>query len=125
MMAKVGDVIRTTRLRTLALVRERVVYPEDVRDVLRSHRLAWHHGRQPTRVPITAIANLEQLAQPHGHDSGLDALKRFEEMSDELMVQWIRLAPGYAWAYGAPTPPPQTLALGRDLPVVPPSRPSG
>lgn len=112
-MAKVGDVIRTTQLRTLALVRERVVCQEDVRDVLRSHRLAWYHGRQPTSVPITVIANLEQLAQPHGHDSGLDTLKRFEEMSDELVVQWIRLVPGYAWADGVPPPAPQNLA--RDL----------
>ena len=94
--------------------REREVYPEDVREVLRFHRLAWYHGRQPTRVPITAVANLEMLAQPHGHDSGLDALKRFEGMSDELVVQWNRLAPGYAWADDVPTHAPQApRALAR------------
>ena len=164
-MAKVGDIIRTTQLRTLALVsevfprwgtneveyevlpvgpdghvidpheipvtvheedlvevvqepKEREVCPEDLRETLRFHRLAWHHGRQPTRVPITAIANLEQLAQSHGHDTGLDALKRFEEMPDELVVKWVRLAPGYAWADDVPAPAPQGLAFGRELPAV-------
>lgn len=168
MMARVGDIIRTTQLRTLALVsevfprwgtneveyevlpvgpdgrvidpheipvtiheedlvevvqepRDREVYPEDVRETLRSHRLAWHHGRQATRVPLAAIANLEQLAQPHGHDSGLDVLKRFEEMPDELVLKWVRLAPGYAWADDVPTPAPRVPSLGRAPSVASPS----